>query len=61
MKTIVIAIVGRAITIQRTIQKISYESKYTTKQTNHEAKRSRATTFAITKWGEKEKTNIAIL
>ena len=60
-KVITVAIVGRAITIWEAIQKRSHEPIYKT-HTNIEAKRLRATTFAIaiTKWGERKKSPILL-
>ena len=52
MTTIDIAIVGRAITMLRAIKKKSNESMYKT-DTKNEAKRSRATTFAVAKLEER--------
>ena len=51
MTTIAVAIVGRAITIWEAIQKRSYEPIYKT-HTKIEAKRLRATIFAIAKLEE---------
>ena len=51
--TIAVAIVGRAITIWEAIQKSSYEPIYETHTSKIEAKRLRATTFAITKLEER--------
>ena len=57
MTTIAVAIVGRAITIWEAIKKRSHEPIYK-KYTKFEAKRLRATIFAITKWGALEKSQI---
>ena len=52
MTTIAVAIVGRAITIWEEVQKRSHEQIYKT-HTKIEAKRLRATTFAIAKLQER--------
>ena len=51
VKTLAVAIVGRAINIREATQKRSHESSYKT-YTKNEAKRLRATTIAIAKLEE---------